>query len=43
MEMKGTLIDVVIIGSGCAGYTAGIYTSRAGFNTVIISGLYECD
>ena len=30
--------DVVIIGSGPAGYTAGIYTSRARLTTLIISG-----
>jgi thioredoxin reductase (NADPH) len=30
--------DVVIIGSGPAGYTAGIYTSRAKLATLIISG-----
>src|ERR671919_511799 len=30
--------DVVIIGSGPAGYTAGIYTSRAMLKTRIISG-----
>jgi thioredoxin reductase (NADPH) len=30
--------DVVIIGSGPAGYTAGIYTSRANLSTLIISG-----
>jgi thioredoxin reductase (NADPH) len=30
--------DVVIIGSGPAGYTAGIYTSRAKLSTLIISG-----
>ena len=30
--------DVVIIGSGPAGYTAGIYTSRAKLRTRIISG-----
>jgi thioredoxin reductase (NADPH) len=29
---------VVIIGSGPAGYTAGIYTSRAKLNTLLISG-----
>lgn len=28
--------DVIIIGSGCAGLAAGIYTSRAGFETCII-------
>lgn len=30
--------DVLIIGSGPAGYTAGIYTSRAKLTTLIISG-----
>jgi thioredoxin reductase (NADPH) len=32
------LYDVIIIGSGPAGYTAGIYTSRARLKTLIISG-----
>jgi len=31
--------DVVIIGAGPAGYTAGIYCSRARHDTVLISGL----
>jgi len=31
--------DVIIIGSGPAGYTAGIYTSRARRDTLIISGV----
>jgi len=31
--------DVIIIGSGPAGYTAGIYTSRAKLRTLIISGI----
>jgi thioredoxin reductase (NADPH) len=30
--------DVIIIGSGPAGYTAGIYTSRANLSTLILSG-----
>ena len=30
--------DVVIIGSGPAGYTASIYTSRAKLKTIVISG-----
>ena len=28
--------DVIIVGSGCAGLAAGIYTSRAGLNTGIL-------
>lgn len=28
--------DVIIIGSGCAGLAAGLYTSRAGFKTLIL-------
>ena len=30
--------DVIVIGSGPAGYTAGIYTSRANLSTLIITG-----
>ncbi len=30
--------DVIIIGSGPAGYTAGVYTSRAKLRTLLISG-----
>ena len=30
--------DVIIIGSGPAGYTAGTYTSRAKLKTLLISG-----
>jgi len=30
--------DIIIIGSGPVGYTAAIYTSRAKFTTLIISG-----
>lgn len=36
-EVKN-LYDVIIIGSGPAGFTAGIYTSRAKLKTLIISG-----
>src|SRR5213593_3671501 len=32
------LYDVIIIGSGPAGFTAGIYSSRAKLKTLIISG-----
>jgi thioredoxin reductase (NADPH) len=34
----GKPYDVIIIGSGPAGYTAGIYTSRANLNTLMIAG-----
>lgn len=39
---KGEIMnyDVIIIGGGPAGLTAGIYASRGGLNTAIISGLY---
>ena len=38
-EKKKTRFDVLVIGAGPAGYTAGIYCSRAGYNTMIISGI----
>lgn len=37
LEVKN-LYDVIIIGSGPAGYTAGVYTSRAKLKALIISG-----
>ena len=33
------MYDVIIIGAGPAGYTAGIYCSRARHNTLLISGI----
>ncbi|MGD9673929.1 MAG: thioredoxin-disulfide reductase [Candidatus Nitrosocosmicus sp.] len=36
--MSDTHFDIAIIGSGPAGYTASIYTSRAKLKTIIISG-----
>lgn len=38
-EDSKTKYDVVIIGAGPAGYTAGIYSSRAGHDTLILSGI----
>jgi len=38
-EKKKTKYDVVIIGAGPSGYTAGIYCSRAGYDTLILSGI----
>jgi len=32
------MIDVLIIGSGPAGYTAGIYATRAGYNVTLVTG-----
>lgn len=31
--------DIVIIGAGPAGYTAGIYCARAGYNILLLSGI----
>ena len=36
---KKTKFDVIIIGAGPAGYTAGIYSSRARHDTLILSGI----
>lgn len=36
--MKMDILDVVIIGSGPAGLTAGVYTSRAGLSTLMVAG-----
>lgn len=38
-EKKKTRFDVIIIGAGPAGYTAGIYCSRARHDTLILSGI----
>jgi thioredoxin reductase (NADPH) len=36
---KKTRFDIIIIGAGPSGYTAGIYCSRAGYDTLILSGI----
>jgi len=38
-DKKKTKFDVVVIGAGPSGYTAGIYCSRAGYDTLILSGI----
>jgi len=38
-DKKKTKYDVIIIGAGPAGYTAGIYCSRARHDTLILSGI----
>lgn len=38
-EKKKTKFDVIIVGAGPAGYTAGIYCSRAGYDTLILTGI----
>lgn len=38
-DKKKTKFDAVIIGAGPAGYTSGIYCSRAGYDTLILSGI----
>lgn len=38
IQVNNELYDVIVVGGGPAGYTASIYTSRAGLNTLCISG-----
>ena len=38
-DKKKTKFDVIIIGAGPSGYTAGIYCSRAGYDTLVLSGI----
>ena len=35
------LRDIIIIGSGPAGYSAGIYAARAGHNPLLITGIQQ--
>lgn len=39
MSDNKTKYDVIIIGAGPAGYTAGIYSARARYDTLILSGI----
>jgi thioredoxin reductase (NADPH) len=38
MRSTGRVRDVIIVGSGPAGYTAAIYTTRAGLDTLVVEG-----
>lgn len=40
-SLPATVRDVIIVGSGPAGYTAGIYTGRANLKPLIIAGMME--
>ena len=34
-----TVFDVIIVGGGVAGLTAGLYSARDGFKTLVLEGL----
>lgn len=36
--MERRMVDLIILGGGCAGLTAGIYAGRAGLRTLILEG-----